>query len=196
MLTLHRPLFYSTRHTCTKPLRRSRSGRRQVREAAKNRRRTRPAEENEVDNANAKKKKAAAAAAEVEVEEDDDDEVEELDLDVIEAVAARPVRGGGGGDGNNEVGGAGSTTRRRQKLSKKAARRAARRAQLAAEEGYQGNGVWEKDGFSVVVAGDVDEQRPIGTGPAMDFLAGKLMGNRHRRSKEMLLDPKKRRGGK
>jgi hypothetical protein len=36
--------------------------------------------------------------------------------------------------------------------------------------------VWERDGFNVVVAGDAHEQRPVGTGPAMDFLAGKLMG--------------------
>ena len=49
---------------------------------------------------------------------------------------------------------------------------------------------WCEPYVAVVVAGGVNEQRPVGTGPAMDFLAAKLMGSRHRRSKDMLLDPK------
>ena len=50
--------------------------------------------------------------------------------------------------------------------------------------------MWARDGFDVVVAGDPREQRPVGTAPALNFLAAKLTGTRHRRSKEMLLDPK------
>mmetsp|Transcript_7063 Transcript_7063/g.18001 ORF Transcript_7063/g.18001 Transcript_7063/m.18001 type:complete len:222 (-) Transcript_7063:91-756(-) len=123
--------------------------------------------------------KGAKDAAEE--EEEEDVEVKELDLDVIEAVAARPMGDGGGlGGGAGVKGGAGGN----------AERRAVRRAAVDKEDSYVGDGVWDMDGFEVVVAGDANEERPIGTGSARDFLTGKLMGSRHCRSNAMLLDPR------
>ena len=63
----------------------------------------------------------------------------------VEAVAGGgPVGGDGAGAGAAGGGGVGLA---RQKMSKKAAKRAARRAEREAEEGYAGDGVWERDGF-------------------------------------------------
>lgn len=59
-------------------------------------------------------------------------------------------------------------------------------------EGYLGDGVWERDGFEVMVAGDEGDNDPArgACGPAADFLKARLAGSRHKRSKAMLLDPK------
>lgn len=110
-----------------------------------------------------------------------DDEVEDLDEDVVNAVAdrhfARPVQKD-------------TTETRKEKLSKKAAKRAAIRAAREAEEGYVGGGVWEKDGYEVVVAGAGDDGRPGGAEAARAFLARRDAGGRNKRSSSMLLDPK------
>ena len=144
------------------------SGRKQVKDAAKRQRVEKAAKA-----AEAKAKTVAAA-------DDDDDEVEELDDDVVAAVASRPAGGAAFAAAEREAGAA--------KLSKKAAKRAARRAAREEAEGYVGDGVWEKDGYEVVVARDVGDDRAVGAAPAIDFLASRR--DRHRRSKDMLLDPK------
>ena len=150
------------------PVPRPDSGRMQVKDAAKRQR-----VEKAVKAAEAKAKTVAAA-------DDDDDEVEALDDDVVAAVASRPTGGAAFAAAEREAGAA--------KLSKKAAKRAARRAAREEEEGYVGDGVWEKDGYEVVVAGDVEDDRAVDAAPAIDFLASRR--DRHRRSKDMLLDPK------
>jgi hypothetical protein len=83
-----------------------------------------------------------------------------------------------------------TTETRKEKLSKKAAKRAAIRAAREAEEGYVGGGVWEKDGYEVVVAGAGDDGRPGGAEAARAFLARRDAGGRNKRSSSMLLDPK------
>jgi hypothetical protein len=110
-----------------------------------------------------------------------DDEVEDLDEDVVHAVADRHFAQPAKRD---------TTGTRREKLSKKAAKRAAIRAAREAEEGYVGGGVWEKDGYEVVVAGAGDDGRPGGAEAARAFLARRDAGGRNKRSSSMLLDPK------
>ena len=123
-----------------------------------------------------------AGDGDVEDVADDDDEVEDLDVDVIAAVALRDKISSADGDKKQ------SLDTKKQKLSKKAAKRAAVRVAREIEEGYAGDGVWEKDGYDVAVAGENSDGRRLGTASAMAFLA-KGFG-RNKRSGAMLLDPK------
>ena len=112
--------------------------------------------------------------------ESSDDEVEDLDQDVIAAVARRD---------KEAVEPKQTPASRKEKLSKKALKRAAIRAAREAEEGYLGDGVWEKDGVDVrVVNGQIDDGRICGTDTALAFLQRRNSG--HKRSGKMLLDPK------
>jgi len=73
-----------------------------------------------------------------------------------EAVAARVAAGDGGAEAAAAAGAG-----RKAKISKKAARRAERRAAREEEEGYVGDGVWDRDGFDVVVAGRARVPRTV-----------------------------------
>ena len=133
--------------------------------------------------ADEKAKKSGAAKSKTKTKEDsDDDEVEDLDVDVIAAVALRDKFFSAVGDKKQ------SLDTKKQKLSKKAAKRAAVRVAREIEEGYAGDGVWEKDGYDVAVAGENSDGRRLGTASAIAFLA-KGFG-RNKRSGAMLLDPK------
>lgn len=132
--------------------------------------------------ADEKAKKSGAASKTKTKEDSDDDEVEDLDVDVIAAVALRDKISSADGDKKQ------SLDTKKQKLSKKAAKRAAVRVAREIEEGYAGDGVWEKDGYDVAVAGENSDGRRLGTASAMAFLA-KGFG-RNKRSGAMLLDPK------
>ena len=160
-----------------------RKGRRYAEAAAKRRR---------VDEAATKAaaKTAAMTAAKRMVvgdnEDDEDDEVEVLDENVVAAVAARPARRDAAAVAANAV--ESSTAKAGRKAAKLAARRAARRAAREAEEGYVGGGVWEKDGYEVVVADHINDRRGAGSDAGAAFLAGRMSAIP--RSASMLMDPK------